>query len=130
MNILTIRTDKLDSEIGFFKDATQIGYDAWPAHRHLAETIHTRIKDLLSENDTTIQQIDALVIYRGPGSFTGLRIGISLANALASSRSIPIVGESGDSWIETGIKQLLNQYNNRQVTPLYGGDPHITQPRK
>lgn len=130
MNILTIRTDKLDSEIGFFQDATQIGYDAWPAHRHLAETIHTRIKDLLRENDTTIQQIDALVIYRGPGSFTGLRIGISLANSLASSLSVPIVGESGDCWIETGIKQLLNQYNDRQVTPLYGGDPHITQPRK
>lgn len=130
MNILTIRTDKLDSEIGIFQDATQIGYDTWPAHRHLAETIHTHIKDLLGKQGTTIKQIDGIVIYKGPGSFTGLRIGISLANALASSLSIPIVGETDDDWVQSGIKRLLKQHNDNQITPLYGGDPHITQPRK
>lgn len=130
MNILTIRTDKVDSEVGLFQDIDMIDYDSWPAHRHLAETIHTHIKELLSKHDKTIQQIEAIVIYKGPGSFTGLRIGISLANALASSLSIPIAGETNDNWIQTGVQRLLDQQNDLQVMPLYGGDPHITQPRK
>ncbi|MEI6481072.1 MAG: tRNA (adenosine(37)-N6)-threonylcarbamoyltransferase complex dimerization subunit type 1 TsaB [Candidatus Saccharibacteria bacterium] len=130
MHILTIRTDKPDSEIGLFQDDRKIDYIEWSAHRHLAETIHLKIKAMLDNHDMTIQDVEGIVIYKGPGSFTGLRISISLANALASSLEVPIVGESNEEWLSAGLKRLVAKENDHQVIPIYGGDPHITLPRK
>ena len=130
MRIFVLRTDKPESEIGLYDDHQQRDFETWLAHRNLAETIHLKIKAMLDKHDITIQNVEGIVVYRGPGSFTGLRIGISLANALASSGEAPIVGESGVAWIDTGIKRLLDGKNDQQVSPEYGSSPHITQPRK
>ncbi len=47
MIILTIRTDKPEAEIGLYDGEQQLAYEMWSAHRQLAETIHTKIKELL-----------------------------------------------------------------------------------
>lgn len=41
-----------------------------------------------------MSDLDAIVVYRGPGSYTSLRIGISCANSLAFALDIPIKGIS------------------------------------
>jgi tRNA threonylcarbamoyladenosine biosynthesis protein TsaB len=57
-----------------------------------------RLPDLLLEvmaaADHSLDEIDALVVGLGPGSFTGLRTGLSTMNALAYGRKCPIVGVS------------------------------------
>jgi tRNA threonylcarbamoyladenosine biosynthesis protein TsaB len=78
----------------------------------------------------TVQQIQGIVIFEGPGSFTGLRIGLSVANALAYGLNAPIVATQGDEWIEVGIKQLLNGANDGVALPEYGAPVHITNPKK
>lgn len=129
MIILTIRTDKPEAEIGLYEGQTQLEYEVWQAHRQLAETIHSKITDLLKRNGKTLQDIEGIVIYKGPGSFTGLRIGMSVANALSYSYNIPIVARSG-SWIEDGIEAILDENPDIIALPEYGGDIHITTPRK
>ena len=47
---------------------------------------------LLQETDISIQEVAALVVSQGPGSFTGLRIGLATARALAQGLQIPLVG--------------------------------------
>jgi tRNA threonylcarbamoyladenosine biosynthesis protein TsaB len=69
-------------------------------------------------------------MYKGPGSFTGLRIGLSIGNALANSFDIPIVGETGDDWIQHGLKRLEDQENDKIVMPEYGAPVHITKQKK
>ena len=130
MRILTIRTDKQDAEIGLFDDNNQIAYQTWHAHRELAETINTKIIDVLMEGNTRLHELQGIVAYKGPGSFTGLRIGLSISNALAYSLQIPIVTATEDDCVASGINRLIGKENEEVGLPLYGAEPNITAPRK
>lgn len=130
MLILTIRTDKPEAEVGLFVDDMRLAYTAWPAHRELAETIQQRIEHLLERHQKSLSNLQGLVVYQGPGSFTGLRIGLTVANALAYSLHIPIVASGGDEWTQVGIKRLAAGDNDTLALPEYGAPLHITPPRQ
>ena len=128
--VLVLRTDKPESEIGLFEDGKQIEYEKWLAHRQLAETIHRKIKNILESAAPHDRAIGGIVIYKGPGSFTGLRIGMSVANALAYSLNVPIIAASGDNWAADGIKQLNSGEFSKPVVPEYGMSATTTTPKK
>jgi len=131
MLILTLRTDKPEAELGLYDDQARLAYSTWLAHRELAETIHQHIEALIKETSHTIHDLRGIVVFKGPGSFTGLRIGLSVANALAYSLIIPIVSTEGDSgWLADGISRLKQGENERVAMPEYGSPPNITPPRK
>ncbi len=130
MLTLTIRTDKPEAEIGLFNDDQKLAYETWQAHRHLSETIHLKIEALLKEQGKDWQDIQAIACYKGPGSFTGLRIGLSVANSLAYSLNIPIISETGDDWIKNSLGKLMSGQNQKIVKPEYGSEAHITTPKK
>lgn len=52
------------------------------------------VDEVLNEADLKLKQLDGLVYGRGPGSFTGVRIGIGVAQGLAFSCDLPVVGIS------------------------------------
>src|SRR5688572_22039961 len=102
MIILGIRTDKPEAELHLAHGDNEQAVLVWPAHRELARTIHAQIQDFLAEHGMQLADIEGIVVLRGPGSFTGLRIGITVANTLAHSLRVPIVGTMGDDWFKTG----------------------------
>lgn len=130
MIILTIRTDKPEAEIGLYDDQKQLTYEKWHAHRKLAETIHNLIAKNLQLVSRDIADVQGVVVFKGPGSFTGLRIGLSVGNALAAGLGIPIAGSAGNEWITTGIKKLLDGENDAVVLPEYSTPPRITTQKK
>lgn len=130
MIILTIRTDKPEAEIGLYDGTTQIAHETWQAHKQLSETIHTKILHLLRSKQLNWQSIDGIVCYKGPGSFTGLRIGLTVANTLSAELKIPIYGANASEWQISGIDQLLAGVNSEVVMPEYGAPVHITQQKK
>ena len=130
MLILTIRTDNPVAEIGLYQDGRQVDYVKWDADRKLAETIHQQIQNLLVKNNQSLDKLEGLGVYEGPGSFTGLRIGLSVANALAASLKIPIVSSTGDDWTEQSEQKLSDGQNETVALPEYGALPNITSPRK
>ncbi len=130
MIILTIRTDKPLAELALFQDTTLLAELQWEAHRQLAETLHVKVRQLLESQTKDWADIEGIVAYQGPGSFTGLRIGLSVANALATSLSASIVGSSGENWRADGLQQLIYGENQQLVIPEYGAPVHITQQRK
>ena len=130
MIILTIRTDKPEAEIGLLDNNRSQAQVSWAAHRELAETIHQKIEGLLSSRHKTWQNIEGLICYKGPGSFTGLRIGLSVSNTLAYGLSLPIVGTTGPGWQKDGVDALLLGQNEQIVLPEYGSPVHITIAKK
>ena len=96
----------------------------------MAETIHGKLSTLLEAKQKDWADIQGIVAYEGPGSFTGLRIGLSVANALAASNQVPIVGISGDAWIQNGVARLLTDKGSSVALPQYGAPVHITPQKK
>ncbi len=60
--------------------------------RSHAGVLAVYIHDLLKENGITIQQLKAIAVSMGPGSYTGLRIGVSVAKGLCYGAGIPLIG--------------------------------------
>ena len=130
MIILTIRTDQPTAEIGLFNDDKKLAYKSWQAHRQLAETIHAQISRLLKSQKLDWQNIEGIVCFKGPGSFTGLRIGLSIGNALAYSLNVPIVSAMDEDWMQEGLRVLKGGKNETIVLPEYGSPVNITLPKK
>lgn len=106
-------------------------YDTrWEAGRELAKGLLGFIEREIFSQHKAWKDGAGLVVYQGPGSFTGLRIGITVFNTLAYSNSWPIVGVTGDDWQAKGLKRLESGENDEIVLPEYGGEANITKPRK
>lgn len=113
-----------------FVEGEQRSGSEWRADRDMARGILRLITDELDKRGRSLQDLTGLGFFRGPGSFTGLRIGASVINTLAVSLKLPVVGESGEDWDQQAILRLKSGEDDRIVLPLYGAEPHITAPRK
>ena len=56
-----------------------------------AEMLHPLINEALLESKLTIKDIEAIAVGKGPGSYTGLRIGVSAAKGLCFANDIPLI---------------------------------------
>jgi tRNA threonylcarbamoyladenosine biosynthesis protein TsaB len=130
MLVLTIRTDKPEAEIGLFANDTQVAYETWYAHRQLSVTLLSKIAELLAGQHKTLADLDGLAGFAGPGSFTGLRIGLTTANALAYGLQKPVVATGGEDWITAALARLKQGDADRIALPEYGAPAHITLQKK
>lgn len=102
----------------------------WVAERNLARDMLAYLRDRLAENEASFADISGIGVFRGPGSFTGLRIGLAVLNTIAHEQRIPIVGVTGDAWREECMDRLQNGRNDEIVLPEYGAEARVTKPRK
>jgi tRNA threonylcarbamoyladenosine biosynthesis protein TsaB len=126
--ILAIKTNFEPAEIYVLDDFGNIlRQKKWTAERTLAKKLLDKLSKFLGGD---FKRLTGLVVFSGPGSFTGLRIGITVANTIAYTENIPIVGAGGDDWLKTGVNNLKTGKNNKIVVPEYGQEAHTTKPKK
>ncbi|GGX13861.1 tRNA (adenosine(37)-N6)-threonylcarbamoyltransferase complex dimerization subunit type 1 TsaB [Aquimarina muelleri] len=90
--ILCIETSTTNCSVALVKDKEVIrlkeDYDSTYSH---AERLHTFIDDVVKEEGISLKDLSAISISKGPGSYTGLRIGVSAAKGLCFALDIPLV---------------------------------------
>lgn len=129
--ILVLRTDSPNAQIGLYdRGGRQLSHYTWHADRELANTLLQVMHERLQKIGADWHDVGGIVVFKGPGSFTGLRIGITVANTLAYALSAPIVAAQGEAWITKGLERLVKNADDRLVLPHYGTEAHITLPKK
>jgi tRNA threonylcarbamoyl adenosine modification protein YeaZ len=93
-NILAIESSTSVMRVGLSLSGSR--FDFFESHdrfRH-AEFIFKLISEVLSRNRVEREQLEGIIVSTGPGSFTGLRIGMAAAKGLAVALRIPVAGIS------------------------------------
>lgn len=103
----------------------------WRADRDLSRKLHAYIRESAAEHGMKLRDVTSIGVMKGPGSFTGLRIGLTVMNTMASALDIPIVGISEcDNWRQQALDSIESGDNHQVVLPEYGRDANTTNPRK
>ena len=90
--LLCIETATTNCSVALAKDGVVIAlkedYNKQYSH---AERLHIFIQEILKENRFSPEDLDAVAVSKGPGSYTGLRIGVSAAKGLCFSLDVPLI---------------------------------------
>ncbi len=87
--------DTTTSEAGI----TLVGHGRLPIDpHHASEKILETIDQLIQKANIKLADLGGVFVIKGPGSFTGLRVGIAVANQFAHQLKIPIIGLRTDEW--------------------------------
>jgi tRNA threonylcarbamoyladenosine biosynthesis protein TsaB len=127
--VLALKTDNPEAELYLLEGNDIVVQKKWQAHRTLSDTLLDICDELCASAGKTLDDLTGLIVFQGPGSFTGLRIGITMMNTLAYTKNISIVGSVGESWLEKGAEALSNA-KSQPVLPRYGSPANITKQRK
>ncbi len=90
--LLAVDTSTAQVGVAVYDGSQVVGEYAWrSSQRHTVE-LAPAIVELLSRCGLTMEDMKALGVALGPGSFTSLRVGLSLVKGLALARAIPLIG--------------------------------------
>ncbi|AXF64329.1 MULTISPECIES: tRNA (adenosine(37)-N6)-threonylcarbamoyltransferase complex dimerization subunit type 1 TsaB [unclassified Leclercia] len=112
MRILAIDTATEACSVALWNDGTSFAHFEECPREH-TQRILPLVKMILTEGNTSLIDLDALAYGRGPGSFTGVRIGIGIAQGLALGAELPMIGVSTlatmaqGAWRSTGATRVL-----------------------
>jgi len=92
MRILAVDSATPVAGVALLHDGTLLKEEFTNYKKTHSETLMPMIHRVLQECDCTMTEVDALAVTTGPGSFTGLRIGLALVKGLALATGISVVG--------------------------------------
>lgn len=112
MRILAIDTATEACSVALWDNGTLFAHFEECPREH-TQRILPLVKEILHQGNSTLTELDALAFGRGPGSFTGVRIGIGIAQGLALGADLPMIGVSTlatmaqGAWRMTGATRVL-----------------------
>lgn len=92
MNVLGIDTSTVTGGVALLSDDRLVGESVLNIRTTHSERVLPALERLLADAGITVKELDLLSVVTGPGSFTGLRIGVGTAKGLSYALGVPIVG--------------------------------------
>ena len=137
MKILAIETSVKESSIAIMdnNDCYELFSDS---KNDTAKSLPILVADALSETKNSFKNLDGIAISIGPGSFTGLRVGLSYAKGLSLALDIPIIPistfESMINIAKPNSSSIVNTIIYSHSTFVYSAESvsytHLTLPTK
>jgi tRNA threonylcarbamoyladenosine biosynthesis protein TsaB len=92
--VLALDTATETVTCGLWRDGTVLAGRTTPPSNRAAQTVLALLAETLDEAGVPVDAIGAIAVGVGPGSFTGLRVGIATARGLALGLGVPVAGVS------------------------------------
>ena len=92
MKILGIDTSSMAASVAVIEDNKLICEYTINTKKTHSQKLMPMIENMLGLSDLNVREIDAIAVCEGPGSFTGIRIGMATAKAIAHVNDIPVIG--------------------------------------
>jgi tRNA threonylcarbamoyladenosine biosynthesis protein TsaB len=90
--LLAVDTSTQSISIALYEDPVVVGEMQWTSSNHHTVELTTAVDQLMKRCGVKPENLSLLVVALGPGTFTGLRIGLAFAKGLALSLHLPIIG--------------------------------------
>ncbi|MBU2885904.1 tRNA (adenosine(37)-N6)-threonylcarbamoyltransferase complex dimerization subunit type 1 TsaB [Gilvimarinus agarilyticus] len=89
--ILSIDTSTKSGSVALICAGLVVGAQHYNIDKSHSSLLHVMIDELMKNTGTTLEELDAIAISEGPGSYTGLRIGVSAAKGLCYALELPLI---------------------------------------
>ena len=134
MKILGLETTDAIASVALYLDGEVIERKISGEKRH-AESVLPAAEALLRENGLTVADMDAFAADVGPGSFTGVRIGVCMANALGLAQQKPVVAVNALEALaepytlqDAPVCALIDARNGNGYGAVYRGEQCLVAP--
>ncbi|MFC4324330.1 tRNA (adenosine(37)-N6)-threonylcarbamoyltransferase complex dimerization subunit type 1 TsaB [Litchfieldia salsa] len=114
MKVLSIDTSNLVMGIALVEEDKVIGEIITNLKKNHSVRVMPAIEQLLQECDVKPSELEKIVVAKGPGSYTGVRIGVTIAKTLAWTLKIPLVGVSSLEGLATN-----GRYFKGMISPIF-----------
>lgn len=129
---LFVNTSNDETHIGILSDAGTFADEVrWNGGQNQSEELLTYVDELLLRHKLSPKKLTGIIVVIGPGSYTGLRVGVASANALALAFNLGVLGITTDQ-IGNLIK-IVKEFSSKArkiASPHYINPPHITKPKE
>ena len=115
MTILAIDTSNYPLGVALIEDNQVLGEYITNLKKNHSVRIMPAIQTLMKDCERVPAQLTKIVVAKGPGSYTGVRIGVTIAKTMAWSLKIPLVGISSLEIIAAGAGRYFDGY----ISPLF-----------
>lgn len=111
--VLAINTASKESALALIQDDRVLGETAWDSNANESTKVIPGLQTLLKEANKTWKDLTHIFVVKGPGAYTSLRVGITIANSLAWTLKIPM-----------GATDVFTLWENR-LTDSERDEPHM-----
>ena len=114
MMLLAIDTSTDSASLALVQDGKTLAEATWRCGQNHSVELLPRLTQLLQEAKIELQSVSCILVAKGPGSFNGLRVGLSTAKGLAFSLDIPIIGVSS-----LELEACQHAENDLPICPIF-----------
>lgn len=115
MNVLAIDTSNYSLGVALVNEGQVIGEYITNMKKNHSVRVMPAIEHLMHDCDIKPADLHKIVVAKGPGSYTGVRIGVTIAKTLAWTLDIPLVGISSLEILAAGV----GRHFNGSISPLF-----------